>query len=110
MIKGDPKIDAVRLVAFKVDPGPTILTRAELVDSTTDIVHATLLNDKGLGAAAWGDDTLALVKELRGLLERDLAKIHLKQVEEEKVRGKKGLEFPEGGIGELLSSEDAPSI
>jgi len=108
MVKGVSKVDTVTLLAFKVDLGLRILTKVELSNSKTGEVLGESKSNECLVQAEWGEDTIAALQEAQRLIERDVAKVHI-DIEEDEGKGK-GLQFPTGGIGETLGSEDVPSI
>ena len=109
MIKGDLKIDVLTLRAFKVElPQMHILTRVDLVDSGSMVAHATIKSDRPHQGHTWSKGTIEALQTLVDLIERDLARIHLKDYDQQPES--KGLKLPESGLGEHLSAADAPSI
>lgn len=110
MIRGAAKFDALALgeltVSFLAPGNPQMKAKAAFVNSRTGSTHGWTTAEAG----AWGKDTIAKLAELRALLERDLAAIHLDSVDELTGPTPTSPSGLTGGLGELVNGHDAAAF
>jgi len=109
VIKGELKANAVLLEAvhITVHPLTKILSRVSLIDSSDGTVYATVRSETPHSPDTWSKDTLAALETLKSLIEKDLAKVHLKSFEDKGTSlSSKSLV----GLGEHLRRDEADSV
>lgn len=111
MIRGNPKFDSISIGELSVSFLGSTLTfegKAAFVNSRTGGTHGWTKNTQ------WSPATIAKLKELRALMELDLAALHLDGDGEllTDATGVAPARFtPEGGgLGEHLGGDSVPSV
>lgn len=109
MIRGNPKFDSVSIGELSVSFLGSTLTfegKAAFVDSKTGGTHGWTKNTQ------WSPATIAKLKELRALMELDLAALHLEGGGELIATATSTSRFTpdDGGLGEHLNGDKVPSV
>lgn len=109
MIRGTAKFDGLTLGEFSASfLGPSgavhLEAKTAFVDSTTGATHGWT------NTTTWSPETIEKLKELKEVMERDVAKVHFVGGGETLASTRKAASLGEGGLGELLSGKDAPQV
>jgi hypothetical protein len=107
MIRGTAKFDGIALGELQANflgTNTKLTAKAAFVSSESGFTHGWTTMEQ------WSPETLSKLKELRTLMEADLARVHFSGAA---GPASPGLHFsspvPEGGLGEYVNG-DAPSI
>jgi len=107
VIKGTARFDGIAVGEIQgnfLGPSTKLTAKAAFVNSESGHTHGWTTQEQ------WSPETLAKLKELRSLMEADLARVHFSGAAGPAAPG---LTFsssaPEGGLGEYVAG-DTPSI